>query len=197
MEMSLLKNRLRKFGYQTLSFRYFSTQLSLKEIAEQLNAFITQISNHTVHFVGHSLGGLVVLKLFEIFPDQQPPGRIIVLGTPYQGCETVRRFICFPGIKHIIGPGIIQLIEGNVPIWSGKRDLGVIAGTLNIGLGRLIGAVAPPGDGTIRLEETHIPGSSDSIALPVSHTGLLFSKKVVKEAHHFLKYGRFSSIPLG
>ena len=193
MEMSLLRHRLNCFGYRPWSFRYSSTRQGLTEIARNLNNFVEKIPAQTVHFVGHSLGGLVVLKLFEVFPRQRP-GRIIALGTPYQGSETARRFIRFPGSQHLIGSSIAQLLEGNVPAWSGERDLGVIAGTLNFGLGRLIGAVRHLGDGTIRLEETCIPEARESLTLPVSHMGLVVSRKVATEAYHFLKFGRFSIV---
>jgi hypothetical protein len=192
MEMSLLRHRLSRFGYQPWSFHYSSTRLDLFEIVTLLNAFLEQVPAQTIHFVGHSLGGLVVLKLFEIFPNQRP-GRIVALGTPYHGSETARRFMRFPGSQYLIGHSIVQLLKGNVPVWSGERDLGVIAGTLNLGLGRLIGAIGHSGDGTINLEETSIPRARDSLTLPVSHMGLVLSRKVAMEAYHFLEYGQFST----
>jgi pimeloyl-ACP methyl ester carboxylesterase len=193
MEMSLLRHRLNRFGYRPWSFRYASTRLDLTEIATRLNTFVEQVPAQTIHFVGHSLGGLVVLKLFEAFPGQRP-GRIVALGTPYHGSETARRFMRFPGSQHLIGPSIAQLLKGNIPAWSGERDLGVIAGTLNFGLGRLIGAVCNLGDGTIRLEETRIPGVCDFTTLRVSHMGLVLSRKVAMEVYHFLEHGRFSIV---
>ena len=193
MEMGLLKHRLSRFGYRPWSFRYSSTRLDLTEIATRLNTFVEQVPAQTIHFVGHSLGGLVVLKLFEVFPHQCP-GRIIALGTPYHGSETARRFIRFPGSQHLIGPSIVQLLKGDVPAWSGERDLGVIAGILNFGLGRLIGAVSHLGDGTIRLEETRIPETREFLTLPVSHMGLVLSRKVAMEVYHFLEHGRFSTV---
>lgn len=193
MEMSLLRHRLNRFGYRPWSFRYASTRLDLTEIARQLNTFVEQISAQTIHFVGHSLGGLVVLKLFEVFPHQRP-GRIVALGTPYHGSETAQRFMRFPGSQHLIGRSIIELLKGDVPAWSGNWDLGVIAGTLNFGLGRLIGAISNTGDGTIRVEETRIPGVSDFTTLRVSHMGLVFSRKVATETYHFLEHGRFSTV---
>ena len=193
MEMSLLRHRLSRFGYRPLSFRYAGTRLDLAESARRLNNFVEKIPDQTVHFVGHSLGGLVILKLFEIFPRQRP-GRIVALGTPYHGSETARRFMRFPGSWHLIGRSVVQLLNGDVPAWSGERDLGVIAGTLNLGAGRLIGAVGHLGDGTIRLEETRIPEARDFLTLPVSHMGLVVSRRVAMEVYHFLEHGRFSGV---
>ena len=193
MEMSLLRHRLNRFGYRPWSFRYSSTRLDLTEIATRLNTFVEKVTAQTVHFVGHSLGGLVVLKLFEVFPRQRP-GRIIALSPPYQGSETARRLIRFPGGRNLIGRSITQLLDGDVPAWSGERDLGVIGGTLNFGFGRLIGAVGRSGDGTVRLEEMHIPEARDFITLRVSHMGLVVSRKVATETYHFLEHGRFSTV---
>ena len=191
MEMSLLRYRLNRFGYRSWSFRYSSTRLDLEEIATRLNTFVEQVPAKTIHFVGHSLGGLVILKLFEVFHHQRP-GRIIALSPPYQGSETARRLIRFPGGQNLIGRCITQLLDGDVPAWSGERDLGVIGGTLNFGFGRLIGAVGCSGDGTISLEEMRIPEARDFITLRVSHMGLVFSRKVATETYHFLEHGRFS-----
>nr|HDN00682.1 alpha/beta hydrolase [Deltaproteobacteria bacterium] len=193
MEMSLLRHRLNRFGYRPWSFRYSSTRLNLAEIAARLNAFVEKVPTQTIHFVGHSLGGVVVLKLFEAFPSQRP-GRIVVLSPPYQDSQTARRFIRFPGGRNLLGPCITQLLKGDVPAWSGKRDLGVIGGTLNFGLGRLIGAVGPSGDGTVCIEEMCIPGVRDFITLHVSHMGLLVSKEVASEICHFLEHGVFSRV---
>lgn len=190
LEMSLLRHRLNRFGYRSWSFRYSSTRLDLAEIAARLNAFVEQVTAQTIHFVGHSLGGLVVLKLFEAFPSQHP-GRIVVLSPPYQGSETARRFIRFPGGRNLLGRSITQVLQGDVPSWSGERDLGVIGGTLNFGLGRLIGAVGPSGDGTVCIEEMCIPEVRDFITLNVSHMGLLVSKRVAYEIYHFLENGLF------
>ncbi len=86
------------------------------------------------------------------------------------------------------------MLDGNVPAWSGERDLGVIGGALNFGFGRLIGAVGRSGDGTISLEEMRIPEARDFITLRVSHMGLVVSKKVAMEVYHFLEHGRFSIV---
>ncbi len=191
MEMYLLKRRLKAFGFQPWTFRYATTRLSPAETARHLNTFVEQVPAKPIHFVGHSLGGLIALKLFEDFPYQRP-GRLVVLGTPYQGSETARRFIRLPCSRYLINRNMSELLEGIVPPWHGDRDLGVIAGTLNFGLGRLIGGIVYAGDGTISVEETHIPQACDFINLPVSHMGLVFSKKVAAEVCHFLKHGIFS-----
>jgi len=76
--------------------------------------------------------------------------------------------------------------------WDGLRDLGVIAGDLGLGLGRLVGTLEGASDGTVLVEETQLEGAVDRIILRVSHTGMLFSAEVAHEAAVFLSTGRFS-----
>jgi hypothetical protein len=75
--------------------------------------------------------------------------------------------------------------------WSCERDLGVIAGDLGVGLGRLLGRMDAPSDGTVLVEETDLPGATAQLRLPVSHTGLVFSAEVARQAAAFLRDGRF------
>src|SRR5258708_25793069 len=76
--------------------------------------------------------------------------------------------------------------------WNCARDLGVIAGDLGVGLGRLVGTLGGPSDGTILVEETELDGTADRVVLRVSHTGMLFSAAVARAACAFLSTGRFS-----
>jgi hypothetical protein len=76
--------------------------------------------------------------------------------------------------------------------WDGGRDLGIIAGDLSLGLGRLFGDVAVPNDGTISVDETKLVGATDHIVLPISHTGMLFSTETAKQTARFLTHGRFA-----
>jgi len=49
-----------------------------------------------------------------------------------------------------------------------------------------------PNDGTISVAETRVPGMRDHIELPVSHSGMVFSRIVAHEVCAFLRDGRFS-----
>jgi hypothetical protein len=70
--------------------------------------------------------------------------------------------------------------------------LGIIGGGLGFGLGRLVGSLGGPSDGTILVEETQLDGAADRVVLRVSHSGMLFSAVVAKQAGTFLSTGRFS-----
>ena len=49
-----------------------------------------------------------------------------------------------------------------------------------------------PGDGTVAVEETRLPGLSDHALVATSHTGLIYSPVVGRMAARFLRQGRFA-----
>jgi hypothetical protein len=75
--------------------------------------------------------------------------------------------------------------------WAVSRELGIIAGTRPMGLGRLFTKFDEDSDGTVAVSETRLPGATDYLTLPVSHTGLMYSQRVAREAGAFLQTGRF------
>jgi pimeloyl-ACP methyl ester carboxylesterase len=159
-----------------------------------LGVFLARTRADTLHLVGHSLGGLVILKLFEQGAGAGlPPGRIVLLGPPLRGSQTARNLARLPFGKKILGRGIHE--EAMLACerrWGRSRDLGVIAGDLGFGVGRLLGTLGTPSDGTVTVAETQLEGAADRILLRVSHTGMLFSAAVAKQAGAFLSTGRFS-----
>lgn len=193
VEMLLLGRRLRGKGFTPVRFRYQSLRIDLSGAAASLAGFASGLAGFKrLHFVGHSLGGLVILKLFE---DPRaalfPPGRIVLLGTPYSGSLAAERLAALPFGQRILGPGISDLLSGRIPNWKGRRELGVIAGGLNIGLGRFLGIGGRPGDGTILVKETEIPGATAAVMVRTTHTGLVLSRSTARLTASFLKSGRF------
>lgn len=187
--------RLQRCGYTVHRFGYPSAHASLREDAEQLNAFGDAIGGDTVHWVGHSMGGLVIQALFTYFPGQRP-GRIVTLGTPHLGSVAARRVSRTIAGRVLMGPGSGELAEGLPRTWRApERDFGVVAGSRNLGLGRLV-LRRPPGagDGTVLVAETRLPGITDHLVLPVCHSGMLLSPAVARAACTFLARGRFAPV---
>jgi hypothetical protein len=72
------------------------------------------------------------------------------------------------------------------------RDIGVIAGSVPLGIGRVIAPDLPaPSDGVISVEETRVPGMRDHIVLDVNHSGMLISRAVAHQICAFLRDGMF------
>jgi hypothetical protein len=186
-ESVFLRRRLaRDLKGEARTFAYPSVAADVSTNARALAEYLAAIRADTLHVVGHSLGGLVIFKLFEDaearvqVPQLQarrglPPGRIVL-----------------PLAKQIMGAGVgEELLVRRERRWNQARPLGIIAGDLGIGLGRLAGTLGGPSDGTILVEETRLDGAADRVVLRVSHTGLLFSGAVARAAGAFLRTGRF------
>ena len=190
MDMSLLRHRFADKGYQTQQFSYHSVSVSPEQVADELQKFLTQASASTLHFVCHSLGGLVVRHLFDHYPEQSP-GRVVTLGTPHQPSYTAKRLSSLHAGQRIMGHSIDHGLLGEVPEWHNGHDLGVIAGTSRMGLGLLVPGIPKPNDGTVTVEETRLDGMKGHIQLPVSHFGMLLSEKVFRQSAHFIDHGKF------
>src|SRR6185437_8380124 len=159
-----LRRRLaRDLEAQESAFSYPSIAADVTTNAAALGAFLGATRADTLHLVGHSLGGLVILKLFEqgAGPDL-PPGRIVLLGPPLRGSRAARNLARLPFGKKILGRGIQEeALAVRDRCWSRRRELGVIAGDLGLGAGQLFGKLGAPSDGTVTVEETQIEGAAD------------------------------------
>ena len=188
-EMFLLRRRLRQAGYRVYQFSYRSVTRDLGQNAARLDAFLQRVQGETVHFVAHSLGGLVVRRLFHDFP-QQRPGRIVTLGTPHTGSYVADRLSRSGLFRTLLGSSLVPL-TGDLHPWSGGRDLGSIAGTLSVGVGWLVRDLSKPNDGTVAAAETRMENMTDHLLVHTSHMAMLFSKRVAEQVLHFLRHGCF------
>jgi pimeloyl-ACP methyl ester carboxylesterase len=164
----------------------------MSHISERLAEFVHALASPEVHFVGHSLGGLVIYRFLERFPDQ-PPGRVVFLGTPSVASRAAEHAARFAPIAHLMGQSVAEeLLQSRERRWTQPRALGIVAGTQPIGLGQLLAHFQEANDGTVAVRETRMPGATDHISLPVSHLGMLVSARVAHETGRFLSHGHFS-----
>jgi len=184
-----LSGRLRRSGYAIRHFAYPTTSASLNEHAGKLYDFARTTQADCLHFLGHSLGGLVILRMLSETP-KLPDGRVVLLGSPLAGSIVARRLRNLPGSDRLLGE-VRSIIETGYCRMPDDRETGMIAGSLGVGLGLFTGGTGGPGDGTVSLDEASSPGLHERLVLPVSHSGLLFSGKVARYASNFLKTGSF------
>ncbi len=191
-EAFLLRRRLaRDRGYAWHKFSYASTLLTMDAIADALHEFIAALRLPRVHLLGHSLGGLAILRCLERHPAQ-PPGRVVFLGTPSVASRAANAVGRSRLGRAILGPAAREeLLLAHERRWAPERELGIIAGTRPLSLGRLVTKFDEDSDGMVAVSETRLPGATAYLALPVSHTGLLLSARVAHEVGQFLEYGHF------
>ncbi len=191
-ELSLLRYRLHRSGYRTYLFHYPSLRCTPAQNAARLNQYLKKIDAERVHLLAHSLGGIVLMHLFDAFP-QQKPGRVLMLGTPAKGSELARRFQARRWLRPLLGRSIEKGLLGGAPAWPDERQLGLIIGDRPRGLlaQLTVGALEKPSDGTVRLVETQIEQACAILRLSVSHFSMLVDQRVAIAAEHFLKTGKF------
>jgi hypothetical protein len=193
-EGSLLLRRLAaQRGYRTEVFRYASVRDPMTAVAASLRQMVARIDAPRVHLVGHSLGGLIILRYLQRYSMAQP-GRALLLGTPCGGSRAAQRFAALRLGRRALGQTACEeLLVARKRQWEGGRELGIIAGTLPVGMGRLLLTFKEANDGTIALSETELIGAKARLCLPVTHSGMLLSVRVAQEAGSFLEYGRFGA----
>lgn len=189
--MRVLARRLHRAGWATIIFSYSSRRMTPQQNSAALAAMLGKVEFPVVHFVAHSLGGLVLMHFFQAF-SLPSPGRVVLLGTPFQGSFVARRLSRHAWGRWLCGQALQGGLLGEGPQWAGERELGVIGGTRPFGAGWVTPGLSHPHDGTVAVNETQVPGQTDSILLPVTHSGLLFSKAVAQQVVTFLGAGRFS-----
>jgi pimeloyl-ACP methyl ester carboxylesterase len=189
-EMWRLRQRLQQAGYECHQFKYPCLKKTPEENADALHRFVSDIDAKVLHFVCFSLGGVVLLHLFDQYLIKRP-GRIVFLGAPVNGSEVAQRLYRSRLTRWSLGKSVHRGLLGDRPVWMKWRDIGIIAGTIPLGVGLIVGGLRMPHDGTVSVDETCLGGATDSITYPASHLGLLYSQQVAMQVMTFLRAGKF------
>lgn len=190
VELGLLRRRLEAAGFATQVFRYHSLLRSVDENAMLLADFLKGVQGERLHLVGHSLGGMVILRMFERGVEL-PPGRVVFMGSPVRGSLAAKN-LRDRGLGFLLGrSGPTGLELPQEAFWKADRELGVIAGTHAFSINPFHPKLPEPNDGMVSVEETRIAGAKDSIELHLAHTTMLFSNELAGQVSGFLKEGKF------
>ena len=198
--MNKLASELADDGYLTVNRSYDAFDAGIRELAplaiEPALAECRDEAAQPVHFVTHSLGGILVRAF--VAADRPPElGRVVMLGPPNQGSEVVDVLGGTPVYRWFGGKAGLELgteLPQSVPKQLGPADfeLGVIAGnrTINLLLSRYL-----PGadDGKVTVASTRLDGMADHVVLPVTHTFMMRDREAIDLVRAFLRTGRFDS----
>ena len=182
-----LAAQLRREGFAPALFGYPSVRGGPDEAIPRLAERLSGGGFDAV--VGHSLGGLVTLEALRLAPDAGV-GRVVCLGSPLRGSATARNVAAARWSRPLLGRSAALLQDG-LARWDGAAAVGVVAGDVPRGLGRLFSRFDCASDGTVGVDETRLPGLADHCVVHASHTGLVFSPLAARHAAHFLRHGRF------
>ena len=181
---------LRAAGFHVRRFSYPSWHGGLADNVRRLSACVAATPGAVIHLVAHSLGGLVVAGMLSQQADARI-GRVVLRGTPYAGCHCGFTLAATPLLAALVGHTFRDWFGRPRPALPPAAQIGIIAGTRRIGFGRLIPGLARPNDGVVAVDETRIATARDSIALPVSHSGMLVSRACAGQVANFLRTGNF------
>jgi len=180
--------RLRKSGFATETFTYSTLWRSPGEAMERLAMRLYAMGPEPVHLVAHSLGGLIALETLSRY-QKLPPGRVVCMGSPIAG-STAARGLAGKGLGLVSGRAGALLRGGLVALPPG-RQVGMLAGSRSMGMGKWFSSFDGQNDGTVMVWETRLAGLADHAIIPSSHTGLVFSEQAARLACDFLETGRF------
>ncbi len=196
-EMAYIRRHLAKhYGIEGHLFSYPSVRGTLDDNAELLADYVRQHSvGEPLHLVGHSLGGVVLLRMLTLHP-QAPVDRAVCIGSPLCGSRAAIDLSRRNWGRSILGKSIAAGVTGRpASDWAGhvteRHEVGIIAGTIAAGLGRLVTKFDGPSDGTVAVSETKLAGAKDHVCIATSHSGLVLSKKVAEQVAAFLRHGEF------
>ena len=185
-----LRWRLDGCGFRARQFSYPSLGSSVAENAARLARSLRDVDSPVVHFLCHSLGGLVVRAML-LQSSWQRPGRVLTLGTPHLGCYVAMRLGAKPALAWMLGNSLRHGLDGDIPPWPDGREVATIAGNKALGAGRLVPGLPKPNDGTVAVAETVLGPDYPHAVLAVTHSSMLISRRVADYACAYLKTGHF------
>ena len=188
---------LEKQGYRVECVSYPSTRQPVERLSrEHLSRAVAGIKlppSGQIHFVTHSLGGLV-LRHYLAENSLTNLGRVVMLGPPNQGSEIADWLHNTAFYKFVLGPSGQQL-------GTGAEDFPRRLGTVSFSLGVIAGdrsfnpifsrRLPGPDDGKVSVASTRVEGMSDFLVVRASHTTMIWSRPVIEQVQAFLASGKF------
>jgi pimeloyl-ACP methyl ester carboxylesterase len=193
-----LSRAVAKAGYQTLRLRYASRRHSLDQIVDDLAPKIAAFAAGTpgqVHFVTHSLGGLVARAFLSRHPLDNI-GRVVMLSTPNGGSEWADLLLRLRANHLVLGPVGRHLVthrraEDEALLGHISYPVGIIAGDTPLH-GAIPRLLPRPNDSTVSVESTKVRGMTDHITLPVTHAMMPYNRHVTRQVMAFIRHGAFA-----
>lgn len=186
-------------GYLVANIDYPSREYSIEELAPRAVreglARCHTAETAPIHFVTHSMGGILV-RYYAKFFGLPKPGRVVMLSPPNRGSEVADHLAGWGPYRWFNGPAGQQLVTGphGLPALLGPVDfpLGIITGNRHAFFdGWMADLIPGEDDGKVSVARARVRGMRDFIVLPYSHPFIMREPEVFEQALHFLAHGRF------
>jgi pimeloyl-ACP methyl ester carboxylesterase len=146
-----------------------------------------------VHFVTHSLGGILVRYYLQDHLIGNL-GRIVMLAPPNQGSEVVDQMKDGYFYQAIMGPAGQALGTDKDSLPNSLKpiagEIGIIAGKSD-GESWFLPPIPGDDDGKVAVERTKLPEMKDFLLVNVGHTFIMWDDEVIRQVAHFLQHGVF------
>jgi pimeloyl-ACP methyl ester carboxylesterase len=192
--MWVLASRLEDAGFLVNNIGYSSINETpegiLLDVSDQINSSLPE-NNQPVHFVGHSLGGLMIRAYLEDTKVKNL-GRVVLIGTPNKG-TTLVDYYQDSWWMQMVGPTALALNtdEDSFPnsIADPYYPVGIIAGISEDNNNEDV--LPGEDDGLVSLESTKVNGMTDITIIKSSHWMLRYDQDVASQTIEFLRNERF------
>jgi pimeloyl-ACP methyl ester carboxylesterase len=201
--MRAIERTLADAGYLTWNEGYPSRSATIEVVAERwvgaaIDACLTRGAER-VHFVTHSLGGILVRQYVATRSVPQL-GRVVMLSPPNGGSEVAERLLGLSLYKWIMGPAALQLGTGATSV---PRRLGPVTGEFAVITGSssldpwFAGWIEGPNDGKVSVASARLDGMRDFLVVSRSHAFITHDRQVRAQVLSFISSGRFTKQPAG
>ena len=197
LSMKRLEWYLTKQGYRVLNVTYNSRTNSVEQLAQSYLGplLLERITDHSVkvHFVTHSLGGVIVREYLSK-PVPENIGRVVMLAPPNHGSELIDLLKAHRFTRCFLGASGLELgtTEFDAPNRLGPMpvDCGIIAGdcSLNPLSSHFL---TGPNDGKVTVASAKVEGMRDFLVVHSTHTWIGWRRNNLKQIQSFLHSGRF------
>lgn len=191
-----LERALRAAGFATLNIDYASRSKPIAALADDIHSVITRFAerNAPLHFVAHSMGGLVTRAYIAKYRPARLAG-VVMLGTPNGGSEVADFLSGSRLYRALYGPAGLELTTmpatrlNTLP--AVNYPVGVIAGNRFVDPVAGLFVLPKPNDGRVSVQSAMLAGMADHIVIKASHTGLPRHTVAIEQTIAFLRDGRF------
>ena len=182
---------LHQHGYQSINVPYPSFRKPIDELAGLIHQAIQlHGGQRKVHFVTHSLGGVLARELLQMMPPEQA-GRIVMLAPPNQGSEIIDWALRYKPLAHTLGPAGAKLGSNTLeaPQLPNEIDSAVIMGKKSrIPFFRRLHD--NDNDGIVSVERGKIEGMNEFHVMDTDHTFIASDPRVMELTLKFLREGK-------